>query len=151
MLKRFLIVILLLAAPPALADADRVRDFVVRELREDGYSEIRITRTWLGRLRFVARNGDRRREIVVNPATGVILRDYIRWVRNSGSQGGGSGNGSGGSGGEEDDDDDEDDDENDDENDDDENDDDEDDDEEDGDEDDDEDNSGSGSSGSGSD
>ena len=80
MLKRVLIICLLFAAPPALADAERVREYIVRELREDGYSSIRMSRTWLGRMRFVAETSDRRREIVVNPATGVILRDYIRWL-----------------------------------------------------------------------
>ncbi len=139
MLKRLLIIVLLMVAPPVLADADQVRDLVVRELREDGYSEIRITRTWLGRLRFVARNGNRRREIVVNPATGVILRDYIRWSRDGGSESGSKG-GSGDSDGEDDDEnDDDDDDDEEDDDDDDENDEDEGDDEDDDDDDDDED------------
>ena len=142
MLKRLLIIVLLCAASPALADADRVRDYVVRELREDGFSEIRITRTWLGRLRFVARTANRRREIVVNPVTGVILRDYVRWLRDEDSKPSSAGKGGGGH--------DEDDDENDDENGNDDEDDDRDDEDDDDDDDDDEDNSGSGSSNSGS-
>ena len=139
MLKGLLFTLLLLAAQPALADAERVRDHVVRELREDGFSEIRISRTWLGRLRFLATDGQRRREIVVNPNTGVILRDYIRLLRKQGSDGT-VGGGQGGAFGEEDEgDDDEEDDDEDDEDDDDEDDDNDEDDSEDDGEDDDED------------
>ena len=109
MLKRLVILLILFAAPPALADADRLRDVVVRELRDDGYTEIRISRTWLGRMRFVANRPGARREIVINPATGAILRDYVRfWRDEDGTIS--SGSGGSGSGGEEDDDDDDDDD-----------------------------------------
>lgn len=76
-----LILILCLALSPIAADADErsVRDRIVRELREDGYNEIRLFRTILGRLRFVGEDGRSRREIIVSPTTGVILRDYVRF------------------------------------------------------------------------
>ena len=76
-----LILILCLALSPIAADADErsVRDRIVRELREDGYNEIRLFRTILGRLRFVVEDGRSRREIIVSPTTGVILRDYVRF------------------------------------------------------------------------
>lgn len=76
-----LILILCLALSPIAADADErsVRDRIVRELREDGYNEIRLFRTFLGRLRFVGEDGRSRREIIVSPTTGVILRDYVRF------------------------------------------------------------------------
>lgn len=112
-----------------MADADSVRDRIVNVLREDGYNEIRVSRTLLGRMRFVATRADAEREIVVNPGTGVILRDYIRFLKRGGRD-------------DDDDDDDEDDDDDDEDDDDDDDDDDEDDDESD--------NSGSGSSNSGS-
>lgn len=84
MLKRLLFILLLALAPaPALADAASVRDRIVTLLREDGYSEIRVSRTLLGRMRFVATRRDAEREIVVNPNTGVILRDYIRFLSTS--------------------------------------------------------------------
>lgn len=146
MLVRLIILVFLAVAPTsAVSDVVTVRDRIVRELREDGYGEIRMSRTLLGRIRFVASDRERRREIVVTK-TGIILRDYVRFLGNSGS---------GSSGNEPDEDDEDDDDENDDsENDDEENDDEEDndDDESDDDNDDDEsdDNSGSGSSNSGS-
>ena len=67
-------------AVPAAADETSVRETIVSELQSEGYEEIRISRTWLGRTRFVAQNGRRYREIVVNPTTGVILRDYIKFL-----------------------------------------------------------------------
>ena len=75
-----LILILCLALAPGVASADGndMRDRIVRELRDDGYDQIRIFRTFLGRLRFVAQDGRSRREIILNPSTGVILRDYLR-------------------------------------------------------------------------
>ncbi|MDJ0639584.1 MAG: hypothetical protein QNJ20_12160 [Paracoccaceae bacterium] len=79
MIVRFILILCLALAPGiAAADEKSVRDRVVRELRSDGYAEIRVYRTFLGRLRFVGENPDSRREIVVNPRTGVILRDYLR-------------------------------------------------------------------------
>lgn len=135
---------------PAAASPDEVRARIVAELREEGYAEIRVSRTLLGRMRFIAVTGDRQREIVVNPATGLILRDYIRFdrSRDGGSSrsaaGGSSGNGSG-----DDDDDDFDDDDNSD--DDDSGGDDDDSGDDDSDDDSDDDNSGSGSSNSGKD
>lgn len=76
-----LILILCLALSPIAADADEraVRDRIVRELREDGYDDIRLFRTFLGRLRFIGEDGRSRREIIVSPKTGVILRDYVRF------------------------------------------------------------------------
>ena len=95
---RTLIVICLLAlsTPAAHADADRVRDRIVSILKEDGYLEIRISRTLLGRMRFVAMRSDARREIVVNPNSGVILRDYVRFLNQRGGASSGSGTSGGG-------------------------------------------------------
>ena len=76
---RILIVIAALAftGVPASAQTGEVRDRIVEQLQDAGYSRIMISRTWLGRLRFVATDDRRRREIVVAPATGEILRDYF--------------------------------------------------------------------------
>ncbi|MEL6587411.1 MAG: hypothetical protein AAFY65_03405 [Pseudomonadota bacterium] len=115
---------LLVAAPKSAMAA--VREQVVAQLRAQGYRDIRVTRTFLGRLRIVARNGRHTREIILNPATGEILRDYWPDDRDtrdrilhqndddSGGAGSGSTGGSGGGGGpsgDEDDDDDDDEDE----------------------------------------
>lgn len=94
MVLRLLLVLALALAPvQALANRDVIRDRIVAELREDGYREIRISRTLLGRMRFVASKHDARREIVVNPRTGEILRDYIRFYNSSGSNSGPRGSG----------------------------------------------------------
>ncbi|MCB1388803.1 MAG: hypothetical protein KDK12_06620 [Rhodobacteraceae bacterium] len=71
---------------PAFA-LDRVDD-VVRDLRRQGYGAITIGRTLLGRTRIVATGTPGRREIVVNPRTGEILRDF--WDPASGARSGGS-------------------------------------------------------------
>ncbi len=157
MLKRLLIVLFLAAFLPgdAVAQTITVREFYVRELREDGYDSIRISRTFLGRLRFTGSQPGRRREIIVNPSNGAVLRDFVRLIEDE-LEGGGAGSKppypGGGSYEDEDDDDyDDDEDDRDDEDDDDDDRDDNDDDEDE--DDDDSDNSGSGSSncGSGSD
>lgn len=65
---------MLALAWPALAES--VAETVKRQLREQGYQRIETSYTWLGRLRVNAVQGDMRREIVINPNTGEILRDY---------------------------------------------------------------------------
>ena len=93
MLKSFLLVLFLAAFLPVevVAQTMTVREFYVRELREDGYDNIRISRTFLGRLRFTGSQPGRRREIVVNPSNGAILRDYVRIIAGSeGDRGGGN-------------------------------------------------------------
>ena len=75
-MKRFALTIvlsLLLAAPAA---ADSVRDAIEDQLEDQGFDEIKVSRTLLGRLRFEAANATHLREIVINPVTGEILRDY---------------------------------------------------------------------------
>lgn len=66
--------LVLVLALPALADG--VEDSVVADLRQQGYTGITTSHTWLGRLRVVAMQDGARREIVINPYTGEILRDY---------------------------------------------------------------------------
>lgn len=64
----------LLAASPAIAAS--VEDQVISQLREQGFESIRMSRTWLGRVRIKARGRGYEREIIINPRTGEILRDY---------------------------------------------------------------------------
>lgn len=49
---------------------------VTRQLLKQGYSDISTSQTWLGRTRIIAIGDDSRREIIVNPRTGEILRDF---------------------------------------------------------------------------
>ena len=70
--------ILAVAIIPAAASAQSLRDTILSELRQQGYTEITIRRTLLGRTRIVAESDQFYREIVFNPSTGTILRDYWR-------------------------------------------------------------------------
>jgi len=49
---------------------------ITDQLREQGYENVQVTKTWLGRLRIQAASDDQTREIIVNPRTGEILRDF---------------------------------------------------------------------------
>jgi hypothetical protein len=79
MLKRLLsaTAIASLLASVALAQGVTERQ-VIDQLRDQGFSEFRVSRTLLGRTMIVATNREYRREVVINPTTGVILRDYWR-------------------------------------------------------------------------
>lgn len=50
---------------------------VLERLEEAGYTIENVTTTWLQRLRIRAINATHRREIVVSPTNGLILRDAI--------------------------------------------------------------------------
>jgi len=76
MRRSVLAVILCLAAGPLFA-AD-VTQAWVRQLHTDGYAEITVRRTWLGRIRITAEKGEIEREIVLNRASGEVLRDVSR-------------------------------------------------------------------------
>jgi hypothetical protein len=69
-----LVALLLLAGT---ANAESATERVTRQLRSLGYEQISITRTWLGRIRFLAIGPAGRREVVVDPRNGEILRDFL--------------------------------------------------------------------------
>ena len=48
---------------------------VVRQLTKQGFYNIAVDTTWLGRVRIHADRSDGQREIILNPRTGEILRD----------------------------------------------------------------------------
>lgn len=68
--------------------AQTVTDRVLRDLARQGFARIETSRTLLGRTQIVATGPEGRREIIVNPRTGEILRDL--W-QPSGSRTGASG------------------------------------------------------------
>jgi hypothetical protein len=68
---------------------------IVKELQSQGYNSITVRRTLLGRRKVDAVSDDYIREIVINPATGEILRDY--WQVRKGSGKGSDASRSGGS------------------------------------------------------
>lgn len=76
--RRFLggLVALGLSAAAPMAAAQGLADRIVAQLKGQGYTEIRLSRTLLGRTRIVATAPGARREIIVNPRTGEILRDF---------------------------------------------------------------------------
>lgn len=71
------IVITLCLALPLQAD---VYDPFVVQLRDQGYSDITVGRTWLGRIVINARRDDIAREIVLNARTGEILGDQANLI-----------------------------------------------------------------------
>ena len=95
---------------PAMAQGPG--DQVAAQLKRMGYGEVTVSRTMLGRLRIVGANDRYRREIVLDPRNGEILRDLRLPLDGSGivveigdddgashAAGGGSGSGSSGSSG----------------------------------------------------
>jgi len=50
---------------------------VIEGLEKDGFQIDKVTRTFLGRYRILARNATQLREVVVSSSTGEILRDVI--------------------------------------------------------------------------
>ncbi len=63
-----------LLASPVLADG-RV-DAITQQLAAQGYDQIKVSKTFLGRVRVEAQRQGLEREIIFNPRTGEILRDY---------------------------------------------------------------------------
>lgn len=58
--------------------ASGYQDDVVAQLRSQGFGQIKIVTTWLGRTRITAQKGKLSREIIFNPRTGEILRDLVQ-------------------------------------------------------------------------
>lgn len=72
-LSTILLLVLGMALP---AGAATIEERIAAELQAQGYDIVETQRTWLGRLRIVAETDNIRREVVFNPGTGEILRDY---------------------------------------------------------------------------
>ena len=96
-----------LVAAGALAGPALAQDYVasvIAQLRQQGFRTVSQERTLLGRVRITATRGDGRREIIINPNNGEILRDL--WTPVQGEKrpvdimddGSGKGHGSGGNG-----------------------------------------------------
>ena len=70
----------LLAALPAFAQGDA--EEIARQMAKQGFANISIEETWLGRTRIIGTRSGGSREIVLNPKTGEILRDL--WLNAKG-------------------------------------------------------------------
>lgn len=68
--------ILAIPAHPGFAQSTPADD-IIAALHSHGYRIIVQERTWLGRERVVAETANKRREVVFNPGTGEIMRDYV--------------------------------------------------------------------------
>jgi len=84
-MKRSYLMAMLLATAlstgPAVAAT--VKEKLVNELKSQGFVDLTITRTWLGRTRIIGSNGKYKRELVFNPYSGEILRDYWEEVKST--------------------------------------------------------------------
>jgi hypothetical protein len=91
------------------AQAESSADQITRQLRDQGFSQITVAQTWLGRTRIVGQSKTGQREIILNPRTGEILRDLFTQadgkssntpvIRNTSTDDGGDDNGGNGSSG----------------------------------------------------
>lgn len=93
----------LLGPRAAYSQTQAIVDRVVADLRRQGYTDFEVRRTLLGRVIIEAEGPGRKREVVLNPHTGEILRDIpddddglFGGSGEGNGSGGGSGNGSGG-------------------------------------------------------
>lgn len=82
LLSPFVGLALLLGA--AAAEAASYEQRLIAHLRTLGYGEITLTFTLLGRAQIVAVSPDDTREIVLNPRTGEILRDFAQTIESDG-------------------------------------------------------------------
>ena len=71
---RAALITLALTATPAFAQS--IEEQVQTQLQSQGFTEIVMIRTLLGRLRIVASNDSYRRELILDPRTGAVLRDH---------------------------------------------------------------------------
>lgn len=74
--REFIMLSLSAVVTAGAAMAQSVQELIVEQLIEQGFSEITVGRTLLGRIRIVATSAEFRREIIIHPRTGEILRDY---------------------------------------------------------------------------
>lgn len=75
-MKRLIWAVVMWVGMSAAALALTIEERLVAGLQGQGYVILEQGYTFLGRLRIVAQNDQIRREMVVNPGTGEVLRDY---------------------------------------------------------------------------
>lgn len=75
MFKKLAIAITLAVAPHA-AYAQSVEEQIIAQLQAQGFTEIEVSRTLLGRIKLEAVSPTLERQLIVNPATGEVLRDF---------------------------------------------------------------------------
>ena len=88
--KPILGILLVVSLLGSQAAAGSYEDNVLEQLQAQGYGDIRVSRTLLGRARIVAVSGEFSREIILDRNTGEILRDL--WFRAEQAAASGGGN-----------------------------------------------------------
>jgi hypothetical protein len=68
--------VVMLAFTPIFAAAQTVQEQIIAQLTDQGFANFEISRTFLGRVRVVTQSDRLQRELVFNPKTGEMLRDY---------------------------------------------------------------------------
>lgn len=86
MRRRQLLLALALWPLAGPTEARSITERVARDLARQGYTSIEVSRTLLGRDRVVASGPEGRREVILNPRTGEILRDL--WTPSGSGQAG---------------------------------------------------------------
>lgn len=78
-MKRTIVSVVLAVAAwgASSAIAQEAADEIVARLRAEGYEVREVEQTLLGRIRIEAVRDGQQREVVVDQATGEILRDYV--------------------------------------------------------------------------
>ncbi|HPD92108.1 MAG: hypothetical protein H6900_09765 [Rhodobacter sp.] len=74
-LIRASVMVVLVSAQAAWATD--VQDPVVARLRNEGYSQVEVSRTWLGRTRILASGPQGQREVILSRNSGEVLRDHM--------------------------------------------------------------------------
>lgn len=72
---------LLLSIWPIVGNAAGLEAKIIASLQAQGYTIVESNYTFLGRLRLIVENGEYHREMVFNPGTGEVLRDYALPLR----------------------------------------------------------------------
>ena len=86
--RKFIIASFVAAATARTAMAGTVQESIVAQLRDQGFRSIRVSKTLLGRVRIQATSDKYSREIILNPRTGEILRDYWTTLDGAAATGG---------------------------------------------------------------
>lgn len=81
--RPFLLSLCLALSVASAAMAQSYADDLVKQLSGQGYADISVETTFLGRVRIVAQGEGGHREIILNPRTGEILRDL--WIAAGGA------------------------------------------------------------------
>ena len=77
LLPRLALCLILAALPIAAAAQESRVDRVIAQLQAEGYEVTEVRRSWLGRIVITALDGTDLREVVLNRASGEILRDRV--------------------------------------------------------------------------